>query len=65
VLLTVSWDGYRNVGEMRIPTQIRAEIPSRSSRLELRIKEVDINIPMPEEKFHIIVPQGTSVEPLS
>ncbi len=64
LLATVSWDGYTKVGEVRIPTQIRAEIPSRSSRLELRMKEVDINIPMPEEKFDIILPQGTSVEPL-
>lgn len=65
VIATVSWDGYKRVGDTRIPTQIRAEVPSRSSRLEMKIKEVEINIPMPEEKFEIILPQGTSVEPLS
>lgn len=65
VLVNVSWSGFREVKGIRLPTEIRAELPAKSSRLELRLKELDPNLFVPEERFRIEIPKGIQVEPLS
>lgn len=65
VMATVSWSGFRKVGDVRIPMEIRAELPTKGSRLVLRLKEVDPNLPIPDERFRLNIPSHIRVEPLS
>lgn len=65
VVASVSWGGYRKAGAIRFPTEIRAEVPSKGNRMELKFKDVELNVPAPEEKFRLNIPQGVTVEPLS
>lgn len=65
VMATVSWSGFRKVGDVRVPTEIRAELPAKASRLELRLRELDPNLAIPDERFKLNIPKETQVEPLS
>jgi len=65
VLANISWSGFRKVKDVRLPTEIRAELPAKASRLELRLKELDPNLVIPEERFKLEIPKEIKVEPLS
>lgn len=65
VLANISWSGFQKVKDIRLPTEIRAELPAKASRLELRLKELDPNLFIPEERFRLEIPKEIQVEPLS
>lgn len=65
VLVNISWSGHQKVKDVRLPTEIRAELPAKQSRLELRLKELDPNLFIPEERFRLEIPKEIQVEPLS
>lgn len=65
VLLNISWSDYQKVENLRLPAQIRADLPSKETRLELRLRELNPNLAIPEERFHLEIPKEIQVEPLS
>ncbi len=65
VLANISWSGFQQLNDLRLPTEIRAEVPGKESRLELRLKELEPNLPIPEERFRLQIPKDVQVEPLS
>lgn len=65
VMATVSWSGYQKVDGLRLPTEIRADLPSKASRLELRLKDLEPNLQIPDERFKLNIPVDIKVEPLS
>ncbi len=65
LLVSISWSGFKKVNDLRLPTEIRVELPAKASRVELRLKELDPNLPIPEERFRLEIPQEIQVEPLS
>ncbi|MEJ5374970.1 MAG: DUF4292 domain-containing protein [bacterium] len=65
LLVSISWSGFRKVDDLRLPTEIRVELPAKASRVELRLRELDPNLPIPEERFRLEIPKEIQVEPLS
>lgn len=49
----------------QIPNRIRIELPEKKTRLDLRLKEMSLNSPLPKDSFQWIVPEGVEVMPLS
>jgi hypothetical protein len=65
VVLSVSWSGYRQFGDTRVPMEIQAEMPMKGSRLNVRLKDVEINAPIPGDKFQIVIPPDIEIKPLT
>jgi outer membrane lipoprotein-sorting protein len=65
VILSIVWAGHKKVGAARLPMEIQVEMPQKGNRLDLRFKDPEVNVPIPEDRFRITIPQGISVEPLS
>jgi len=48
-----------------VPDRIRIEMPEKETRLELRLKDISINRPLPADAFEWVAPEGVDVRPLA
>jgi outer membrane lipoprotein-sorting protein len=48
-----------------VPDRIRFEIPDKETRVDVKLKEILINKPLPENAFQWVVPEGVDVRPLA
>lgn len=62
-ILVVTWKDFQREGEARVPTEILVEMPSSKHMLRFRIDELEINAPIPQERFQLILPPDTEVQP--
>jgi hypothetical protein len=48
-----------------IPDRIRIELPEKEIRVDLKLKEISINPPLPADAFQWVAPEGVDVRPLA
>ena len=48
-----------------IPDLIRIEMPEKETRLEVKLKEITINQPLPQDAFEWVPPEGVQIKPLA
>ena len=48
-----------------VPNRIRIEMPEKETRVDVRLKEMSINQPLPEDAFQWDAPEGVDVRPLA
>jgi outer membrane lipoprotein-sorting protein len=48
-----------------VPDRIRFEIPNKETRVDVKLKEISINQPLPEDAFQWTSPEGVDVRPLA
>jgi len=48
-----------------VPDRIRIEIPEKATRLDVKLKEISVNQPLPEDAFQWVAPEGVDVRPLA
>ncbi|MGQ9653399.1 MAG: hypothetical protein ACUVXD_04960, partial [Thermodesulfobacteriota bacterium] len=60
----VAWDDFREVEGLSIPTQIHVEIPGTGDALSMELQELEVNVPVSESVFLLLVPPGTETSPL-
>lgn len=47
-----------------VPNRIRIDVVEKETRIDIRLKDIALNAPMPEDSFQWIVPEGLEVKPL-
>jgi hypothetical protein len=65
VVFSVNWGDFLEVDGVRLPGEVRAEMPSKGNSLIVRYKDVEVNAPISEERFQLRIPPGTDIRPLS
>ena len=48
-----------------LPDRIRIEMPEKATRLDVKLKEIIANQPLPEDAFQWAAPEGVEVRPLA
>lgn len=48
-----------------VPDRIRIEMPEKETRLDVKLKEISINQPLPEDTFEWAPPEGVEIKPLA
>ena len=48
-----------------IPDRIRIELPEKETRVDMKLKEISINQPLPADAFQWVPPEGVDVRPLA
>jgi len=48
-----------------LPNRIRIEMPEKETRVDVRLKEMSVNQPLPEDAFQWTAPDGVDVRPLA
>lgn len=48
-----------------LPDRIRIEMPEKETRVDVKLKEMSVNQPLPEDAFRWAAPEGVDVRPLS
>ena len=48
-----------------VPDRIRIEMPEKATRLDVKLKEISVNQPLPEDAFEWVAPEGVDVRPLA
>jgi outer membrane lipoprotein-sorting protein len=48
-----------------IPDRIRIELPEKEIRVDLKLKEISINHPLPADAFQWVAPEGVDIRPLA
>jgi len=48
-----------------VPDRIRIEMPQKETRLDMKLKEIFVNQPLPEDTFEWAPPEGVETKPLS
>jgi outer membrane lipoprotein-sorting protein len=48
-----------------VPDRIRIEMPEKEIRVDLKLKEISINQPLPADAFQWVAPEGVDVRPLA
>ncbi len=48
-----------------LPDRIRIEMPEKATRLDVKLKEVSINQPLPADAFQWVAPDGVDIRPLA
>jgi outer membrane lipoprotein-sorting protein len=48
-----------------LPNRIRIEMPEKETRLDVKLKEMSVNQPLPEDAFQWAAPEGVDVRPLA
>ncbi len=48
-----------------VPDRIRIEMPEKETRVDLKLKEITINRPLPADAFEWVAPEGVDVRPLA
>ncbi len=49
----------------KVPNRIRIEMPEKETRLDMKLKEISVNQPLPEDTFEWAPPEGVETKPLS
>jgi hypothetical protein len=63
IFLTITYGDYQEMGGERFPTHIYCEIEEKGVRFELRLKEPQVNLPLPEGAF-VLTTAGWEICPL-
>ncbi len=63
-VLEIAWSEFRQVGEVRMPTQIRVEMPATGDALSVELEELEVNAAVSENAFRLLLPPGTEISPL-
>lgn len=48
-----------------VPDRIRIEMPEKDTRLDVKLKEIAINQPLPKDAFRWVPPEGVEMKPLA
>lgn len=66
VRLGVTFEDFEGAGEStgELPRTIRLRMPSRDLDVHIKLKEVDVNVPLEEGLFRIVAPPGVASEPM-
>ena len=48
-----------------VPNRIRIEMPEKDTRLDMKLKEISTNQPLPEDTFEWAPPEGVEIKPLA
>jgi len=48
-----------------LPDRIRIEMPEKETRVDVKLKEMSVNQPLPEDAFQWAAPEGVDVRPLA
>jgi outer membrane lipoprotein-sorting protein len=48
-----------------VPDRIRIEMPEKETRVDVKLKEISVNQPLPEDAFRWAAPEGVDVRPLA
>jgi outer membrane lipoprotein-sorting protein len=48
-----------------VPNRIRIEMPEKETRLDMKLKEISVNQPLPENSFEWDAPEGVDIKPLA
>ena len=48
-----------------VPDRIRIEMPEKETRVDMKLKEISINQPLPADAFEWVAPEGVDVRPLA
>lgn len=56
--------GYGEFGEDGFPRFISLETPAEKTEARVTFSEVEVNVPLPEERFRLTPPSGYQIEPL-
>ena len=48
-----------------VPNRIRIEMPEKEIRLDVKLKEISINQPLPKDAFQWVAPEGVEIRPLA
>ncbi len=48
-----------------VPDRIRIEMPEKKTRLDMKLKEISVNQPLPEDTFDWSPPEGVEIRPLA
>ncbi len=48
-----------------VPDRIRIEMPEKATRLDVKLKEIAVNQPLPVDAFQWVAPEGVDVRPLA
>jgi outer membrane lipoprotein-sorting protein len=48
-----------------LPNRIRIEMPEKETRVDVKLKEMSVNQPLPEDAFQWTAPDGVDVRPLA
>ena len=48
-----------------VPDRIRIELPEKETRVDMKLKDISINQPLPADAFQWDVPEGVEVRPLA
>jgi outer membrane lipoprotein-sorting protein len=48
-----------------LPDRIRIEMPEKETRVDVKLKEMSVNQPLPEDAFQWTAPEGVEVRPLA
>jgi len=52
-------------GASELPNRIRIEVAEHKTRIEILLREMSVNTPLPEDSFQWQVPQGVELRPLA
>ena len=48
-----------------VPDRIRIELPEKETRVDMKLKDISINRPLPADAFQWVAPEGVDVRPLA
>jgi outer membrane lipoprotein-sorting protein len=48
-----------------VPDRIRIELPEKETRVDVKLKEISINQPLPGDAFEWVAPEGVEIRPLA
>ena len=48
-----------------VPNRIRIEMPEKETRLDVKLKEITVNQPLPNDAFQWVPPEGVEIKPLA
>jgi len=48
-----------------VPNRIRIEMPEKETRLDVKLKEIAVNQPLPNDAFQWVPPEGVEIKPLA
>jgi outer membrane lipoprotein-sorting protein len=67
VRVSVTFEDFESAGDAAgdIPRTIALKMPARDLEVDIRLKEVDVNVPLNAELFRIEAPPGVVPEPLA
>jgi len=49
----------------QIPNRIQIEMPEKETRVDVKLKEISLNPPLPQDTFQWVTPEGVEIKPLA